>query len=490
MKYMRRPDINSLMRIQIAVQAFTGMGIYGEITRIANEHKISRLFVYQLLGQLLGLFQPNSKQVISWQEAQRKLDQQILLLRLEGRCSLEAISRILTELGFAYTSIGYISQRILEFAKALPGELPTNARIVFYLSDETFANGQPILVTVDAQSLAILRIELATSRDAASWQAHWQELAALGYSDTKYVVSDLGKGLVKGCSLMGLTHHPDLFHLLQGIAIFISRFEKQAYAAIGEEAERLKVFENAKSERVLREKLALYEQAQFEAATAIALFDNFDYLWQQLKASFDLFDRQGNFKDPASNLTELLAIIELMKKLNCLNLNKELASFEKAIVAYWDYFSRAKDSYQEMVQNYGAELVNLVGLAWQYLRQATNSKNYQVKQYLTDEAQHYLNWAQSITSTGFAEMKTKIFATFNANIRASSLVENINSGLRKLLNNCRGQVSQAFLNLFAYVHNHRPFLRGTRKGSAPIEILTGKPLEKPWIDSLLDSLYQ
>lgn len=53
-----------------------------------------------------------------------------------------------------------------------------------------------------------------------------------------------------------------------------------------------------------------------------------------------------------------------------------MASFEKAIIAYWDYFSRAKDIHQEMVQNYGTELVNLLGLAWQYFRKATNSKNY------------------------------------------------------------------------------------------------------------------
>jgi hypothetical protein len=489
MKYKRRPDINSLMRIQIAVQAFSGRGIYGEITRIANQYKISRLFVYQLLGQLLGLFQPDNKEVVSRQVAQRRLDQHILLLRLEGKCSLEAISQILTELGFAHSSIGYISQRILEFAGALPVELPSSAKIEFYLSDETFANGQPILVTVDPQSLAILRIELATSRDAETWQAHWQALTALGYQDSKYVVSDLGKGIVKGCGLMGLTHHPDLFHLLQAIAIFFSRFERQAYAAIGEEAARMKVFEQAKSERVLREKLALYEQAQSKAATAIALFDDFDYLWQQLKTSFDLFDRQGNFKDPATNLTDLLAIIELLKKLNCEHLTKELVSFEKALPAYWDYFYRAKDIYQEMVNSYGSELVTLVALAWQYLRQATNSKNYPVKLYLTGEAQHYLDWAESISSIAFAEMKATIFAAFNANIRASSLVENINSGLRKLLNNCRGQVTQAFLNLFAYVHNHRPFLRGVRKGSAPIEILTGKPLEKSWIDALLDSAF-
>jgi len=188
-------------------------------------------------------------------------------------------------------------------------------------------------------------------------------------------------------------------------------------------------------------------------------------------------------------LADVLAIIELMKKLNCENLTKELTGFEKAIIAYWDYFHRAKDIYQEMVQNYGSELVNLVGLAWQYFRQATNSKNYQIKQYLKGEAQHYLNWAESINPEEFDEIQSKIFEAFNSNIRASSLVENINSGLRKLLDNCRGQVTQGLLNLFAYVHNHRPFLRGERKGLAPIEILTGRLLEKSWIDSLLESTY-
>lgn len=489
MKYQRRPDINSLMRVQIAVQAFIGIGIYGEITHIANEHNISRLFVYQLLWQLLGLFQTNPSELFSKTREQRKLDLHILLLRLEGKCSLEAISEIVKHLGFSVHSISYISQRITAYAQSLPSDLPAQAKTVFYLSDEIFANGQPILVTADPKSLAILRIELATSRDAETWKEHWKELAASGYIDNKYVVSDLAKGIVKGSALLGITHHPDLFHLLQGIALFVSRFEKQAYAAIGEEAERMKVFDSAKSERVLNEKLALYEQARVEAETAIRLYDSFDYLWQQLKSSFDLFDREGKFKDPDSNSANLLAIIELMKKLNCENLNKELAGFEKAIGVYWNYFSRAKDIYQEMVQNYGSELVNLVGLAWQYVRQATNSKNYQIKQYLKGEAQHYLDWAHSINPAGFDEVKSEIFKAFTANIRASSLVENINSGLRKLLDNCRGQVTQDLLNLFAYVHNHRPFLRGERKGLAPIEILTARPLEKSWIDSLLESVY-
>jgi len=40
------------------------------------------------------------------------------------------------------------------------------------------------------------------------------------------------------------------------------------------------------------------------------------------------------------------------------------------------------------------------------------------------------------------------------------------------------------LELFAYVHNHRRFVRGKRAGKAPIEILTGRELEQSWLESL------
>ena len=61
------------------------------------------------------------------------------------------------------------------------------------------------------------------------------------------VGSDQGSGLVKGCELMGLTHHPDLFHLLRGLAAFGERFSRQALAAIAREYERARVFESGKT---------------------------------------------------------------------------------------------------------------------------------------------------------------------------------------------------------------------------------------------------
>jgi hypothetical protein len=47
-------------------------------------------------------------------------------------------------------------------------------------------------------------------------------------------------------------------------------------------------------------------------------------------------------------------------------------------------------------------------------------------------------------------------------------------------------VDQELLELFAYVHNRRRFVRGKRQGLAPIEILTGTELAQSWLESLLE----
>jgi hypothetical protein len=492
MKYLRRADINNTVRLQIAIQALVNLGIYGSITGLANKHNVSRLFIYKLLWELQlrlnGIYQvdtkPNSEEV----DKRKEIDRHILLARLEGKSSLEAISEILRHLGFPFYSICFISERIRVFAESLPNDLMAETVIVYYLWDEIFTCGYPILVTVEPESLAILKIELVTSRDAEKWKDHYEELTKAGFG-AKDVVSDLAGGILRACALLGITHHPDLFHLLQIIALFVSRFEKQAYAAISEEYERETVFNNAKSERVLLERLALYESAKLAVDEAIKLYDELSYLWQELKAIFDLFDKEGNFKDPDKNREQLLAITKLMRELNCEKLNKELPGFEKGMLGYWNYFEKGKEIYQQLIACYGVQIVSLIGLAWQNSRYAINTKNYGLKQYFNGEAQHYLDWAETILEESFSEIKSKIYEAFDSNIRSSSLVENVNSSLRKLLDNCRGQVTQGLLNLFAYVHNHRPFLRGKRKDSAPIEILTKKPLEKSWIDSLSDFVY-
>jgi len=78
MKFMRRPDIDTVARVQIAAQAFLGLGVYGEITRIANGYRVSRLFVYKLVWQLLTLYALEVRAVSSVQALRTEVDRHIL----------------------------------------------------------------------------------------------------------------------------------------------------------------------------------------------------------------------------------------------------------------------------------------------------------------------------------------------------------------------------------------------------------------------------
>ena len=139
------------------------------------------------------------------------------------------------------------------------------------------------------------------------------------------------------------------------------------------------------------------------------------------------------------------------------------------------------------MQRYPRDVVEVCACGWQLKRQSTNSKDYRIRKRLAQEAAFYDDYAVSLLPEQVEVIRKEVEETLDAEVRSSSLVENINSALRPLLATCRGQVDQAMLELFAYGHNHRRFVRGKRADKAPIEILTGKELEKTWLDSLLET---
>ena len=183
-----------------------------------------------MLWQLREFFAPLNAAALPPRYTQVDADRHRLLLRLVGRCSLESLAQICAELGLPHASVGYLSQRLTAYAQALPKVLPTGAQIVLLLADESFTHGQPILLTVEPRSLAILKIELACDRSGTTWQAHGRALVEAGLLEQ--IGAERGAGLVKGCTLLGLTHHPDLFHLLQPVGVFGARFYRQALAAM------------------------------------------------------------------------------------------------------------------------------------------------------------------------------------------------------------------------------------------------------------------
>jgi tetratricopeptide (TPR) repeat protein len=487
MQFMRRPDIDTVARVHIAAQAFLGLGVYGVITQIATSYRVSRLFVYKLLWQLMLLYELDVCAPGSPEASRKEVDRHILLLRLEGHCALERIAQILKQLGLPFSSVGYISQRLAAYAQALPQEAWTDAPIVFLLCDEIFTLGQPILLTVEPRSLAILKIELVENREAETWKQHWEALAEAGLLEQQTVVSDQGPGLVKGCALMGLTPHPDLFHLLRPLAMFGERFYRKALAAIAREYERGGVGVG-RSEEVINKRSGADEAAQAEAEEQVRRYDNFCYLWTALRQALELFDEQGAITALAFRKGEIDAIVTLMDELDGAQLHQDLASFASGLEGYWGYYQRAEQVFQECITRYPREVVQALACGWQLARQATNSKVYGMRKRLAQDAEFYFAYAATLLPEASEALRKEMVEALDAEVRSSSLIENVNSTLRPLLETCRGQVDQPLLDLFAYVHNHRRFVRGKRAGKAPIDILTGNAMDKTWLTSLLETI--
>src|SRR6266700_1834421 len=96
MKFTRRPDLAPQSRIEIVKLVWLYQGVYGKMTEIAQYYQISRTFLYQLL--LMGNLQLEtlfSDEKLLFQRDHRHLEQLLLLLRLEGNCSLLSISSTL-----------------------------------------------------------------------------------------------------------------------------------------------------------------------------------------------------------------------------------------------------------------------------------------------------------------------------------------------------------------------------------------------------------
>ena len=240
MKFTRRPDLEPQTRIEIVKLVWLYQGVYGKMTEIAQYYQISRTFLYQLLLmanlQLETLF---SDAKLLFQKDHWHLGQLLLLLRLEGNCSLLSLSSILKALEYHPNSVGYLSQFFQHAGRTLPSTLVMPSKTwVFDLSAEIFALDKPILVTIDAQSTTILTIELAADRSAETWKAHFAALEQHHFVSLG-MASDRGTGLVAGyhaaCDLALWV--ADYFHEFRDLYEVLHQVERRAYTAIDQEYE-------------------------------------------------------------------------------------------------------------------------------------------------------------------------------------------------------------------------------------------------------------
>lgn len=487
MKCTRRPDLAPQTRIDIVMLAWLHQGVYGKMTAIAQYYQISRTFLYHLLFmahlQLETLF---SDEQLLFQKDHRHLEHLLLLLRLEGKCSLLSIASIVKALEYHPNSVGYLSQFFHSAGQALPSTLVMPSQTcVFYLSDEIFALHAPILVTIDAASTAILKIERASDRSADTWQAHFEALEAHHFSSLG-MASDRGLGLVAGyraaCDMALWV--ADYFQEFRDLFEVLHHVERTAYAAIDKEDNAARKFTRAKSEATLTKRLQQYDTAHHTCEQAMALYDELALLLHLLREALHVCSPHGRLRTPKDVRTELTVLFDMIEALDCAAMTHALTPLRKHIDDIVVPFTHAATIDAELRAVVPHDVVEFLVLAWHHDHYSYPSPAKR-KQYHQHEREFWLACAAGRLGDEFDTLKTLVFDTLDTIVRASSLVEMVNGLLRPYFNSCKGQITQEALNLIMFYHNHHRYKSGKRQGKAPIELLTGKPLEAQWWGLLL-----
>jgi len=486
MKFVRRPDLDSQTRIHIVMLAWLHQGVYGKMTEIANAYRISRTFLYQLLLmanlQLETLF---SDERLLFQKDHYHLDQLLFLLRLEGKCSLLSIASILKALDYHPNSVGYLSQCFHRAGQTLPSTLVIpSKKWVFYLSDEIFAIHAPILVTIDARSTTILNIELASDRSADTWRAHFAALEEHQFVSLG-MASDRGLGLVAGyqaaCDMALWV--ADYFHEFRDLFAVLHQLERKAYAAIGQEDDAAHKFARAKSEANLAKRLHQYDTAHHACEQAMALYDHLALLLHLLREALQLCSPHGRLRTVENVRSELMLLFDMIEELDGVAITQTLQPIRTHLDDILVPFKQVEVVAAELRFVVPHEALDFLVLAWHHEHWGDQSGS-KKKRYHQSERDFWLACAEGLLGNEFDTLTALVFDKLDTIVRASSLVEMVNSLIRPYLHSCKGQITQETLNLIMFSHNHRRYKSGKRQGKAPIELLTGKPLEASWWELL------
>jgi hypothetical protein len=223
-------------------------------------------------------------------------------------------------------------------------------KVVFYLSDEIFARHQPILVTIEAQSTAILKIQLASDRSAETWKAHFDDLGAHRF-DSIGMASDRGLGLVAGshAACQDARWVCDRFHEFQALFDRRRQLERKAYAAIAKEDEAAHTFHNAKSAANLHKRLQHYEHASHACEHAIARYDQLDLLLHLLRDALHLCSPFGRLRTVAGVRAELMVLLSLIEEIDDAVLPKLLSPIRSHLDEIFAPFEQAESMHVELL---------------------------------------------------------------------------------------------------------------------------------------------
>lgn len=467
-------------RQQLAIQALAGSA---PLSHLAQQANVSRKFLYQQTDTARLALQhafdpptPDSHVLFHLPVTTQWLRQLTLALCLHCHSSYRGVLALLDDCFDTSWSIGNIHNIVhsaVEKARLLNAQ--TNLSSVrIGAHDEIFQSGQPVLVGADVRSTFCYLLSLEEHRDADTWGIRLLELQEKGLRPDA-TIADAGTGLRAG-QKQAWPNTPcrgDVFHAIRDLGQLVRFLENRAFGLVDACDQHERRMARAKKKgrgNVHSKRLAILRQQQ---AQAIRLADEVTVL-------------VGWLRD------EILAVAGPSHPIRCQLFDFVISELQarEALCAHRigpvvRTLRNQRDDLLAFAATLDEQLAELAGefqVSAEWVREVLDvnmlSKCSPVRWQRDAELHRRLG-------SRYWELSQGVSRVAEQTVRASSVIENLNSRLRSYFF-LRRSLGGEYLELLRFYLNHRRFARSEhaeRVEKSPSELLTGQT-HAHWLELL------
>jgi len=468
-------------RQQLALKALAGTV---PVTELAQQAQVSRKFVYQqksIAAEAIdSAFHPsdNDKVLFHLPVTKHWLRQFILGLVLIGHCPLRAIVELLRDFFDYDISLGTVHNIVraaVDLARQVNSQQDLSA-VRVGAHDEIFQNRQPVLVGVDALTSYCYLLSLEEHRDADTWGVHLLDLQQQGLHPETFV-GDAGSGLRAGlkATLPDVPCRSDVFHALKEVQDVAGTLENKAYRAMNthSDLERKIASQQRRGVPIDSSLVCQLVDAAKEQTRAIHLADDVAWLARWLRQ--DVLAWTGPCHPDRLALYDFIRM-ELEARVD------QAAYLIRPLVTYLKNQRKDLLDFAAQLDRDFAALADAAQVAPELVRELFALQNLD-----RDNPQRWYRDAilRQILGKHYFPLSQALEEVRHRTVRASSVVENLNSRLRDYFF-LRQNLGNDYLALLQFFLNHRRFVRSEhpeRVNKSPTELLTHQS-HPHWVELL------
>jgi len=484
--------LNSDQRRGIAVQTISGNT---PISHLASHYGVSRKFVYQQkerafngISEAFKELPVEDEKVLFYLPVTKAwIKQFVLALILICRAPYQGVMELLRDLFDFNISKGSIHNFIYE---ALGKAARINrqqelSQVRVGAHDEIYQAGDPVLVGCDARSTYCYLLSLEERCDANTWGVHLLDLQEKQGLRPDHTIADGGRMARSGQNEAwpDIPCHGDVFHALKPFSDLLSYLDNRAI-------DSLKVIEEIKHKlshpwgktkkeekrRELFERLSAAEEASDKT---LHLLDDLTTLSKWVQK--DILGLVG----PSYN--DRLALLDFV----VCELRLRESVYPHRIGPVRKYLEINRDNllaFVPLLEGRLLEIANQLKMPLEVVKEI-----HQLAGIPASYQKHWERYTSLYQQLGskFYRAKEEVDQLLHNTVRASSIVENLNSRLRNYFS-LRRHLGKDYLEILRFFLNHRRFMRSEREeriGKSPVELLTGKS-HCHWLEMLGFTLFK